>query len=133
MQFIMILHWYCNCACPSLSTVLSIRTCKILWIFADEHVPVGDRHWRGADLRHLHLRVDGLDHAHRGEHNLKGQCQAFNRIPSYRSKNLFCCCCTTACCFTVLLLKQNEPLKYYNKKYVIAKRRTNCVTSFTEQ
>ena len=39
---------------------------------SDQHLPSGDRDGRGADLRHLQLRVDGLDHAHRGRRRHHG-------------------------------------------------------------
>ena len=37
---------------------------------ADQHLPNGGCDGRGADVRHLHLRVDGLDDAHRGRRRL---------------------------------------------------------------
>ena len=43
---------------------------SILFLFLDQHLPSNYRNGRGSNLRNLHLRVDGLDHPHRGEHNL---------------------------------------------------------------
>ena len=42
------------------------RMIKAYILFSDKHVPSSDRDGRGEELRHLQLRVDGLDHAHRG-------------------------------------------------------------------
>ena len=53
----------------SLFSIFSLCPALIIYYLplTDEHLPNGGCDGRGADVRHLHLRVDGLDDAHRGQ------------------------------------------------------------------